>query len=189
MELVEPIERINETLQRQYGSHDDGRPRFRVVWSEDQIEKRWTKYTKEGLELLNPEVVELKKYQHIKERYVLEQLSVVPDTPDNDLTVKLSYEPLWTFQDRHEDYLPPRAEVCILIINEIYDAMDRKARGISRVMKEDPDKAAKELARVEEMLFGNETRVTDDLGLGIAVTDFNQKVQFTNEVKDNAGNV
>lgn len=184
MELVEPIERINEILSRQYGLHDDGRPRFRVVWSEDQLEKRLTTHTKEGIELMYPEVIERKKYQYIQDRYILEQLSIVPENdPNNDLTEKLSYEPLWTFQDRFENYLPPRIDACIFLINNLYEATERANKGLKNVIKEDPEAAAKELAQIEEYLFGNETPVTDALGLGLGVTDFHPKVDFSNEVK------
>lgn len=178
MELVEPTERINEVLSRRYGLHDDGRPKFKVVWSEDQLEKRFTTRTKEGIDLLYPEVIERKKYQHISERYVLEQLSVVPeDDPNNDLVDKLSYEPLWTFQDRFGNYLPPRIDACIFIIKHIYEAAERASRGLRELIKEDPEAAAKELAAVEEYLFGNETPVTDALGLGLGVAGFHPKIE------------
>ena len=167
-ELHEPIERINEFLQRQYGVHDDGRPRFRVVWSEDQYEKRKLTHSREGFELLTPIVDTVKKYQHIKERYVLEQLSVVPENAETDLVEKLSYEPLWTFMDRHENYLPPRADACKMIIDTMLEAM---GAGHARILKDEDseEKKLKELQKVEEYLFGNESKVTDALGLGLGV--------------------
>lgn len=168
-ELHEPIERINEFLQRQYGVHDDGRPRFRVVWSEDQYEKRRLTHNKEGFQFLTPIVDTVKKYQHIKERYVLEQLSVVPEGAETDLVEKLSYEPLWTFMDRHENYLPPRIDACKIIIDNLFEHL---GAGKAQILKEgDPEeKKAQELQQVEEYLFGNESAVTDALRLKLGVT-------------------
>lgn len=166
MELVEPIERINKFLVDQFGIYEDGRPKFRVVFSEGLIEKRILTHTKDGFELLTPIVEEIPKYQHIKDRYVLEQLSIVPDGVESDLTERLTYEPLWTFEDRHGKYLPPRIDVCKLIIEQIYVNMGVMPRKYT----EDPEKEAKELAKVEEYLFGDETEVTDALHWNQAVT-------------------
>lgn len=178
MELVEPIERINQSLEREYGVYHDGRPRFRVVFSEGLTEKRWVTHTKDGFQLLSPVVEEVRKYGYISERYVLEQLVEIPDGVETDQIEKIIYDPLWTFQDRHGDYLPPRFDMCKVIIDHIYV----KAMGTDKtIYKEDLDKESKELARVEEFLFGNETKETDALGLGTGVTDFNPKVNF-NEV-------
>lgn len=173
MELVEPIERINKLLEVHFGHHDDMRPRFRVVFANDQLEKRWVTHTNEGFQLLHPEVQEVRKYQDKIDRYVLEQLSIVPPGLETDLTEPLSYEPLWTFEDRHGDYLPPLFEMCKFVIDQIYARINGTAP--KPIYKEDPDKEAKELKKIEDYLFGDETRVSDDLGLGIAVTDFNPK--------------
>lgn len=180
MELVEPIDHINDLLEKQFGKHDDQRPRYRVVLAAEQTEKRWMTHTDEGLKLLYPEVREVIKYQHIKpDRYVLEQLSIVPGGVETDLIEKLSYEPLWTFEDRHGDYLPPRFDMCKYIIDAIFDRLNNRTP--RHIIKDDPEREAKELARVEEFLFGDETKVTDALGLGLGVTDFNPKVDFNTE--------
>lgn len=163
MELVEPLERINETLLREYGKWTDERPRFRVTWSENQRECRKMTHTDEGLLLLHPEVREVRKYSHIKDRYVLEQLSVVPDVNDNDLVTALSYEPLWTFEDRHGNYLPPRFDACKLIITALYHNLEN-----SHFKKYDEgdveENRRKELEDTEKYLFGDDTAISDALG-------------------------
>src|ERR1700704_3964663 len=63
MELRKSIEYINEKLLREYGRELDGRPKFRVVFSDDQYEKRLTTHDDHGNELITPEVRLLPKYK------------------------------------------------------------------------------------------------------------------------------
>lgn len=171
MNLVEPLDRINHLLQREYGVHEDGRPKFRVVWSDDQFEKRWVFHTKEGFELLSPEVKQMPKYmdERCKHRYILEQLSIVPET-DRELVEKLSYEPLWVFRDRFDNYLPPRFDASKIIIDHMYLNMSV----VKPPKKEDSEDVIrarqKELDDVEEKLFGNETPLGDGMQYGWATS-------------------
>ena len=118
MELREPIEEINKKLIQEFGYELTGQPRFRVVFSEDQYEKRWTDFTDDGFELLTPEVRLLPKYkQWVRAKYILERL--VPVVGETDLVTKVSYEPAWVFQDKHGNYLPPFFEGCKHIIESL----------------------------------------------------------------------
>jgi hypothetical protein len=175
MELAEPIERINKQLLNQFGIHTDKRPRFRVVWSEDQYEKRITSHTKDGLSLLNPMVLEVPKYKHyISERFILEQLSIVPGNQETDLVENLSYEPLWAFEDRHGNYLPPRYDACKIIIDQVYENMSNAGKGIKKYTNpDDLISESERIDRVEKILFGEETPVGDALrhGYGIVVPE------------------
>lgn len=167
MELRESIESINEKLLNEYGTEFGKSPKFRVVFSEDQFEKRVMDYTDEGFELLIPEVRLVPKYkQWIKAKYILERL--VPAPEDSDLTVKVSYEPLWTFQDNKGNYLPPFFEGCKLIIDNMF--MNSGQRQYPK-FKDDMSKE-KYLANIEKTqseLFGNETDVGDALSYGSGV--------------------
>jgi hypothetical protein len=171
MELRESIESINEKLLNEYGTEFGNAPRFRIVFSEDQYEKRWTDCTDEGFELLTPEVRLLPKYkQYIREKYILERL--IPVVGETDLITKVSYEPAWVFQDKHGNYLPPFYEGCKHVIECIFSAIDKagtftkyKDKNIS------PEERLVEIKKVEDQLFGNETDLTDNLhyGSGIVV--------------------
>lgn len=168
MELRESIEHINYKLEREYGRHSDGRPNFRVVFSEDQFENRLTNFTDEGFELINPEVRLLPKYkQYITARYILERL--VPVRGETDLTVNESYEPAWVFQDRNQNYLPPFFEGCRYVIDSIME----KAGVAGHVKYKDPlaspEERAANLQRVQDDLFGNETDTGDHLAYGTGV--------------------
>lgn len=174
MLLVEPVETINKQLTREYGVFTDGRPKFRVVWSEDQYEKKFCFHTKDGFELIQPVLLELPKYKpQVSERFVLEQLSVVPES-DKELTENLSYEPIWVFQDRHQSYLPPQYVACKLVVDQLYQNIDDGKKKIKKYT--DPNELKTEVDRIDEMekiLFGEETPVGDALrhGYGVVVPE------------------
>lgn len=177
MELTETVESINTRLVEEFGYEFGNQPRFRLVFSEDQYEKRWTNYTDEGFELINPEVRELPKYkQFISEKWILERL--VPVAQPSDLIEQISYEPAWVFMDSNGNYLPPYYEGCKFVIEAIMTKMGQK--GHTRYS--DPTTAAErrqaEIAKVSEELFGDETKEGDALQYGYGVTDFNQKVEL-----------
>jgi len=168
MELVEPIDRINYWLEKEFGRWENGQPKFRVVWANNQRDKRWTSFTDEGLELLHPEVRELPKYQHCLGFYVLEQLSIVPE--GSDLVTKLSYEPLWVFYDKNKHYLPPRFIMCKVIIDAMYTRMGAFAPVNKETSEDVLEKRKIELDKVDKLLFGNETPLTDALSYGWGVS-------------------
>jgi len=170
MELRESIESINKKLLDEFGTEFGDAPRFRIVFSEDQYEKRFTDRTDEGFELLQPEVRLLPKYkQYIREKYILERL--IPVVGETDLITKVSYEPAWVFQDKHGNYLPPFFEGCRHVIESMFQAIGR-ADTFKRYKDPDttPEYRAAELKRVEDELFGNETNMTDDLHTGAGVS-------------------
>jgi len=169
MELREPIEFINQKLLEEYGSEYSS-PIYRVVWSEDQFEKRFTDYTSEGFRLLEPEVRLLPKYRHyITAKYILEILVPVPKNQETDLITKVSYEPLWVFQDKKQNYLPPFYEGCKLIIESRLAAMNGSGYPKYKDKNETEEEYEARIQRVQNDLFGNETDVTDALTYGYGV--------------------
>ena len=52
---------------------------FRVVWSEDQHENRMVEKTDAGVLLLHPVRQLVRKYQHVKDKWILENLVVIPE--------------------------------------------------------------------------------------------------------------
>jgi len=170
MELTEPIEQINQRLIDEFGLETDGRPRFRVVFSEDQFEKRLTSFTDEGLELLFPEVRELPKYrQYIHAKYLMERL--VPVLGETDLVTKTSYECAWVFQDKIGNYLPPRFDACKFVAEALFSAISKAG---NHTKYKDPNISAEardaELNNMIDMLFGNETATGDALAYGSGVS-------------------
>lgn len=183
-ELVETLESINHNLLRDFGRFEDGRPNFRVVWSEDARETRRLDYTDEGFQLLHPEVREVRKYQHISERYVLEML--MPVVGESDLVTPTSYEPIWTFEDRFRNYLPPRFDACQVVIEVVRGRLTE-----SKIYKKyndetnSPEYRHQQVIDMEKKLFGDETPVGDALSHGDGISYAGMKT-FTKD--ENNGN-
>lgn len=178
---MEILKTINDSLIDEFGKAWNNWPIYRVVWSEDQFEKRLTHFTDAGIQLLIPEVRELPKYrQWIHNKYVLEQLITVPEVNKEDLVEKITYEPLFVFEDKHGNPLPPKFEAAKFVIDSVRAAMGKSSLGPKYV---DPEiEAPKEVraARINKLqdeLFGNETSVGDALahdGAIVVPSNFNQ---------------
>lgn len=170
---METLEIFNKRLIEYYGTAWNGMPIYRIVWSDDQLEMRLTDCDDKGVPLIFPEVRELPKYRHyIKSKYLLEQLVELNEPAQNELKVKISYEPLWVYSDKNDNALSPQWEVTQFVINTVM-----AARGKSNLAKYiDPDttmEAKQErVAKIEEELFGNETDVGDALAYGNGVAGF-----------------
>lgn len=175
-ELAEDIEYINEQLLAEYGREmlASNQQRFRVVFSDDQFEKRWTDKTAEGWELIHPEVRLLPKYrQYIHGRYILERL--VPVIQPSDLTEKVSYEPLHVFQtnEKHgHQYLPPKLDMCKFAIDNLLMIAGQKRSGHAKYIDPatKPEYRSEMLKDMERNLFGNETAIGDALAHDYGVT-------------------
>ena len=166
------VDRINESLKDSYGIETvSGLPMWRIVWSADQFEKRKSKFTPAGIELIQPQVFEFPKYPHVKNKWILENLVLVPDFQQDELCgLKKSYECMFVFEhQRTGAMLPPRYDVSQFIIHTIEVAKGAKFNAAK--YKQDPEKAKKELDEMHEYLWGNETAVSDHLqyGTGVAV--------------------
>jgi len=129
MELAETINSINQQLVDLFGIDTiSGLPIWRIVWSEEQFENRYGTYddiTPGGLYLRTVTEVRLvpKYRQWIQKKYVLERLVVIPEINSDELPdTKISFEPLWTFEDKDGNYLPPKLEAAKFIIDTVYAA-------------------------------------------------------------------
>lgn len=179
MELTEPIESINRQLVDLFGVDTvTGQAMWRVVFSEEQFEKRfgtYDDYTPAGIYLRTvTEVREVPKYsQWVQRKYVLERLTVIPEVNKDDLpTSKISYEPMYVFENKKGEALPPRVDVCKVVIDTVYAAMGKKSMAkyvddYSQYTQEEQDKKIKEL---EEYLF-DPSQTADNIvvGQGIVV--------------------
>ena len=172
--LNETIETLNKRLIDYFGKDTESeRAIWRVVWSDDQFEDQLLQYTPEGIELTYPKWTNVPKYKMmgIKERYILERLVMVPTVNQNELVVKVSYEPMWTFEDANRFPLPPKWEAIRLIIDTVHCAIGHS----ERAKYPDPDKGKtpeqlvyekkKEIEEIQLDLFGNETKEMDAVRL------------------------
>lgn len=126
---MEKIDTINDSLRRLFGlDSNTGKSMYRVVWANNQYEKRLTKFTDSGIELLHEEVRELPKYPWLKDLYVLEHLVVIPEVNKRELpTQKLSYEPLWSFIGSDGNPVPPTVQGCKFIIDTVLAATGKES--------------------------------------------------------------
>ena len=171
---------MNEWLARDYGYFNGNLANWRIVWSDDEIEKRKVTHNVYGIELLFPEVVERPKYkQWIQQKYILERCFALPKGIETDMVGSYSYEPLYTFMDKDNNYLPPRYDVAKIIITSV---MVRAAQAVGAIYKDpraEKDFKEMEIARMDELkqyLWGNESSITDSLAAGEGVGYTKDKV-------------
>lgn len=122
------IQTLNQQLRDEYGSDTvTGLSIFRVTWAVDEFENRlgtYEDFTPGGIYLRTvTEVRRVRKYPFDDGMYVLERLVVIPDDNRKELPdCNLSYEPLWTFMDKHNNPLPPKISACQFIIQTVLAA-------------------------------------------------------------------
>lgn len=155
---------LNDRLRTYYGQSLEGLSNYRIIWSDDQYEKRRMTHTDSGLFLLSPEVREVPKYkQWVQEKYILERLTIVSEMGETDIVEKLSYEPLFVFEDRNGFPLKPIWSAIYFIMDNILHNMESKGY----VKYKDPDSSQEEaienkkirIDNLVEDLFGNESSV------------------------------
>jgi hypothetical protein len=187
---MEPIQTINRRLVEVYGRFETTEyPLFRVVYSDDEFEKRLITHTKDGFELANPVVLEVPKYkQYIQHKYILESLVAIPEEQQFEMAGrKFSYEPLWTFEDSEGNALPPIWGAIEFIIKAVQDQIDNVGKGpkykdpyagLNNEQFLEAEKAR--LDGIEKELFGNESKIGDtlmqDSAVGYGTRQRNDKV-------------
>jgi len=166
------IENFNTRLFDKYGKLNN-KARFRIVWSDDQFEKRWTNHTPEGFLLLHPEVREYPKYkQSNPDCYVLERLTEVPVFGEKDgaPATDLSYEPLWFYEakDKKGENILPNWASLAFVIEHVLEAIRTQGQYVKYKDPNTKSEEALELQKVRidamiEELFGNESETGDAL--------------------------
>ncbi len=187
MELIEPIDVLNKRLRDVYGIDVvNSLPMWRIVFSEDQYEKRLTDCDDKGNELLQPEVRLLPKYkQWISEKWILENLVLIPEQNQEELAdSKFGYECLYVFEDSKGNALPPKWEACEFVIASV-QAMKGNHAPLKSYLKDpaDPEETRKRIDRIEEELFGDVSALGYRTVTGEAVAGFHSKIELTDKEK------
>jgi hypothetical protein len=164
---METIETLNQRLVDYYGlDSNTGRPMFRIVFADDETEKRLVSETPSGFQLLTPIVAEVKKYPYLKGLYVLERLVIVPEMNSKDLpTQKLSYEPIWAYRDDMNGPIPPVWSATKFIVDSLYAALGKRSmrKYVESEKETTPEGRDQRIDELKEELFGNETDTCDAL--------------------------
>lgn len=169
METLESLDTINRRLRDYYGVAWNNFSIWRISWSENQIEKRfgtYTDYSSEGIYLRTvTEWREVPKYrQWIQDKWVLERLTVVPDVNRDELGEKISYEPIYVFEDQRGFPLPYKWEAAQFVIDTLNAAAGKS--NMAKYVDNDPNTEEvieNRVNKLQEELFGNETQITDAL--------------------------
>lgn len=163
---------FNRKLKEVYGKHLDGRQLFRLIWSESELEKRYGTYNVfYGNIYIRTEtgVLEVRKYNYIKERYILERLVYMPSREivgsENG-----HYECVYVFQDKDGNYLKPIWKaleyIChkllhgrvvpkseSILANEEKDAMDKETAEFLDYLNQEQSPLAAALADKEAVSY------------------------------------
>lgn len=116
------VNRINKRLLRDHKTIDN-KPIFRIVWSESIFENRFgtfNDFTNSGLFIRQvTETRRTKKYNYIKERWILEKwapgnLTANRETPD---AINGDYIPVYVFENGKGEYLPVTEKATLFIVN------------------------------------------------------------------------
>lgn len=170
---MESVETLNTRLIDFFGiDSNTGRPIFRIVWSDDQTEKRRVDTLDSGIHLLFPEVREVPKYPYLPHTYVLERLVLVPEVNQAELPVsKMSYEPLWAYRDARGNNVPPVWVPTKFIIDTLYAALGKKslAKYVDSEENTTEEGRQQRITKMCEELFGNENETTDAMAYGEAI--------------------
>jgi hypothetical protein len=142
------IEYYNEKLILLFGKEPTtNQPKYRLVRSELQTEKRYGSYdvlTQEtGIWLgVKQGLVEIKKYWYMKDCWLLER--VEPNTNRKDILYdKFTYEPLYPFLDKDDNPLPVNWRLLEFMLGQL-------ERAERRVFKTESDHHAEEEKKMQE---------------------------------------
>jgi hypothetical protein len=164
---MESIETLNTRLVDFFGTDSNsGKPMFRIVWANDETEKRMVGETENGVQLLFAEVRLVKKYPYLKDLYLLEQLVAVPDMNIDELpTQKLSYEPLWAYCNDKRIPRPPTWPATKLIIDTMFavKGVHSLRKYVDSELNTTEDGRQERIKLIHEELFGDETETGDAL--------------------------
>lgn len=172
---METIETLNKRLEERYGKYLDGQAMFRLVFSDDMLEKQIRTHSPEGFLYSSPKVEEVPKYkQWIQGKYVLEGLKEIPLFLQGEFISKLSYEPMWVFEDGNGNPVPPIWTAIEIILESVRCAMEGNngAKYVDPMIaeKDHPIEAReKRLKEIQDALFPNETDVGDALAYKEAI--------------------
>ena len=150
------VDSINKVI-RNRGSNIFNQPLFRVVFSDDQIEKRrgtYTDLTEQGILLRTvTEVRDTPKYPWCAGRWILERWFPPSMTyhPDIISARNGDYVCIYVFQDKNRNFLPPLFKVVDIIINQVLKDKDW-AKEKNKIEEEEAGLEAKETNEIYEAI-------------------------------------
>lgn len=166
---------INKKLIEKYGRDQvQNLPKFRVVWSSSQYEKRYGEYeifSDAGIYLRTDKgVEEVPKYlPEYPDMWVLEELRPTAGNPYLEMVVKFSYEPIWIFGAANSDRQPIWRAVDLLVRNRLHGDPNNERLSPAALAKLEEEKLEKEKQNVRDMLRDQTPHLAFGLKHGNAV--------------------
>lgn len=165
------FDRINSLLADHYGiDTSTSKPMFRLVWAMNEYEVQHRTWRDFHGELFIREVTEarqVRKYPEDNGKYILEHLVLIPFINQSQLPgQKMSYEPIWTFEDRWSKPLTPVYAACEFIVNTLLAAMGRG--GLKKYVAPTEEDRQLRIKNLEYELFGHPEK--DPLSNGVVVS-------------------
>lgn len=143
---MESIDTLNKRLVETYGIDVYGNAKFRIVWSDDQFEKRKGNvnqfYGKVFVRSVDG-VHEWPKYPFFPHRHILEMCCL---NTNPELVTQFTYEPLFKFEDKNGNSLPLDWEATEFFMHCLL-------YGKPATKSDWDDLQAKEIAREEAIAF------------------------------------
>jgi len=170
------LQAFNNRLRELYGLYYDGKPLFRLVWSDSQIEKRWGQFERwSGSVYLGDftGIAEVPKYPYVQSRWILEKRE--GHLPSPELPEKICYEPKWVFENKEGPVEPEWWAIELLVhnINNPRRAIDNKDTANDAHDKHLPGSPAhveSERQKVMDVLDDELSDITSALRFGEGVT-------------------
>jgi hypothetical protein len=172
--MMEELKIINKGLLDTYGKTLDGKPRFRVIWSEQTFETRlgdFEDYTPAGIFIRRSrEVRQVKKYSYLKDRFILE--AYMPEQKSNPEVMNGDgYEPLFVFQSSKGEFLKPHRWACDYVISRYLTAIGGEVvkKNEDIVRREHEEEIDKEAAKFVEYLENESSDMMNSFRYGESV--------------------
>jgi len=151
------VRNINDWLKRKYGKDLLNRAFFRIIWSEDEIEKRAGTFEniQMGIYLgAFKGVKEVKKYANpiYKDRFILEKLIFGINNPEiwGDTYREGTYEPIWVFRGPADTFQLPTIKTTDFVMRMLLG--DKEKRNQKMEDSDDEAALASEIKDAEEAL-------------------------------------
>jgi hypothetical protein len=172
--MATDIDIINKWLKNQYGTDLRSRPWYRIIWSENETEKRtgiFNDFTDSGLYIgYHQGLREVKKYANpiYKDRWILEKLIYGLNNKEiwGDTARDGIYEPIWVFRGPGDTYQKPTTKTVDFIVQSLLAEKPKLTQ--SDTDYEEEQSLEKEKREEYERLGGSEDRPLMD-GQGIVV--------------------
>jgi len=145
--LPQDIEFINEQLVSRFGRTATSGPRYRIIWTENELEyRKITHYNR--MELIRPEIHLVRKYSYIKDRFILEKFLTGLD--NTELVEKGgTYEPIWVFEDKKLGFIMPTWKA-VEFLAKVSDMGVKET--LSDMQARDKERFDAEVRDIEDML-------------------------------------